>query len=285
MKFLKKPTVTATDNCDYSTIEVIYSEKRTDGGCPNTYTLTRTWTATDNCDNTVSASQVIHVRDTKAPVLSGVPSDINVQCASDVPAEPVVTAKDNCDSNVQVTLTPVLTAGTCANRFTLRRTWTATDSCGNSNSKSQLITVFDNTPPTITNILDNVCMWPPNHNFWCANASEIWNTSDNCNGTVKNVLKYCNSSQCDEAPCPSLPGQNGDGSFPNDCKIVTDKICFRSERIGADAEIKKPVRSYFAFETFSDVCDNKAEKGVTVQVPHDVLPKCLCPNYNPKGRS
>jgi hypothetical protein len=281
----KKPTVTATDNCDTSTIEVIYSEKRTDGKCPNTYVLTRTWTATDDCGNQVAASQIIHVQDTKPPILSGVPSDVNVQCASDVPAEAVVTAKDNCDANVQVTLTPVLTTGTCANRFTLRRTWTATDSCGNSASGSQLITVFDNTPPTITNKLDNVCMWPPNHNFWCVTPSEIWNTTDNCKGEVKNVLKYCNSSQCNEAPCPALPGQNGDGSFPDDCKVVTDKLCFRSERIGADAEITKPIRSYFAFETFSDVCDNKAEKGITVQVPHDILPKCVCPNYNPKGRN
>ena len=36
---------TATDNCD-ADVEITYSEVRTDGNCPDNYTLTRTWTAT-----------------------------------------------------------------------------------------------------------------------------------------------------------------------------------------------------------------------------------------------
>jgi len=64
-------TVTATDNCPCGA-RVSFSETRTDGSCPNTYTLVRTWTASDCATpaNTVSASQTIHVKDTTAPSLA-----------------------------------------------------------------------------------------------------------------------------------------------------------------------------------------------------------------------
>jgi hypothetical protein len=45
-------TLTATDNCGDAI--VTFNEVRTDGACPNAYTLTRTWTATDECGNTPS---------------------------------------------------------------------------------------------------------------------------------------------------------------------------------------------------------------------------------------
>jgi len=65
------PKVTATDNCA-GDVEVHYSEVRTDGSCPNTYTLVRTWTASDSATppNTVTASQTIHVQDTTPPSLA-----------------------------------------------------------------------------------------------------------------------------------------------------------------------------------------------------------------------
>jgi hypothetical protein len=64
------PTVTAKDNCDGS-VDVTETEKRTDGPCPNTYTLVRTWTASDHANppNTVTASQTINVQDTTPPSL------------------------------------------------------------------------------------------------------------------------------------------------------------------------------------------------------------------------
>jgi hypothetical protein len=273
----------AKDNCD-SSPPVEFSETRTDGNCPNTYTLTRTWTSTDSCGNTVSASQTIHVQDTTPPVLSGVPANVNLQCAYQVPSPAIVTAMDNCDPNVAVTLSAVQTPGTCADRFTLQRTWTATDSCGNTVSESQLIDVFDNTPPVITNNLQNVCLWPPNHNFWCASPSSIWSVSDNCNENLTSSLKYCNSSECDEAPCSTYPGENGDGNFVNDCQVISNRICFRSERAGTVDTSKHPVRYYWAYENYSDVCGNTALAEITVTIPHDNPNTCVITNYNPRGR-
>jgi len=53
--------------------------------CPQNRVLTRTWTATDACGNSTSSTQVISVRDTRAPSLLGVPADVTVECDA-VPA-------------------------------------------------------------------------------------------------------------------------------------------------------------------------------------------------------
>jgi hypothetical protein len=139
---------TATDNCDPAP-QISFSEVRTDGNCADSYTLTRTWTATDRCGNSSSATQVITVQDTQAPMLMGVPADVTVECNALPPvAQP--TAMDNCDPVPVITYQQVRTNGDCAYNYTLTRTWTATDRCGNSSAQSQVITVQDTQAPTIT---------------------------------------------------------------------------------------------------------------------------------------
>src|SRR5438552_15297091 len=44
----------------------------------------------------------------------------------------------------------VISAQTCANRYTITRTYHASDVCGNVTSRSQTITVNDQTGPNIT---------------------------------------------------------------------------------------------------------------------------------------
>ena len=77
-------TPTATDNCD-TDVTITYSETRTDGPCVDSYTLTRVWTATDNCGNSSTQSQLVTVQDTQDPVLANVPANITVECDA-VPA-------------------------------------------------------------------------------------------------------------------------------------------------------------------------------------------------------
>jgi len=162
--------ITATDSCD-TNVEITYDEATGTVTCTDGYTLERTWTATDNCGNSFSQTQIITVEDTVPPVLSGVPADETVNCNS-VPSPPntsLLTATDNCDDDVTITFEETTDAGSCADNYTLIRTWTATDNCGNQHSLSQSIYVGDTEDPVLTGIpadvtvdCDNVPLPPTN---------------------------------------------------------------------------------------------------------------------------
>ncbi|MCF8239259.1 MAG: T9SS type A sorting domain-containing protein [Saprospiraceae bacterium] len=143
--------VTATDNCDPS-VPVTLTQTSTKSADVNAcaymnYTITRTWKASDNCGNMTARTQVITVRDTKPPVLIGVPVNVTVQCHL-VPDPAVVTATDNCDPDVPVTYVQSIIPGPCTDTYTINRTWSASDNCGNSTAKTQTINVIDTTKPT-----------------------------------------------------------------------------------------------------------------------------------------
>ena len=117
----------------------------TDDGntCPRV--ITRTWDATGlvpaNCAPTpISVTQTITVDDTTDPVLSGCPANATIPCDRTIPAPAAVTATDNCDGVLAVNYSAVTNQGACG-AATITRSWTATDSCGNSATCSQTITV------------------------------------------------------------------------------------------------------------------------------------------------
>jgi hypothetical protein len=135
-------TVTATDNCG-GAVTLTVSDQVTNQTCPNQFTIIRTWTATDFCGNYSTATQNITVSDTTPPVLEGVPADTIVCCADSIPDTAVVTAFDNCDGPVSIVFIESISDSTGTNQFILTRTWTATDSCSNTVTASQVITVND----------------------------------------------------------------------------------------------------------------------------------------------
>ncbi|MEZ4950504.1 MAG: hypothetical protein R2784_14125 [Saprospiraceae bacterium] len=47
----------------------------------------RFWTATDDCGNTNSVSQVITIQDSEAPILSNVPADVTIECDQPLPTD------------------------------------------------------------------------------------------------------------------------------------------------------------------------------------------------------
>ena len=141
--------LTADDNCD-GPIEADPVDVVEDGDCPNSFTVTRTWTFTDACGNSSSISQIITVNDTIAPVPPAAPAPLTVECADDVPAGEALTADDNCDGPIEADPVDVVEDGDCPNSFTVTRTWTFTDACGNSSSISQIITVNDTIAPVTT---------------------------------------------------------------------------------------------------------------------------------------
>lgn len=141
---------TASDNCDPNPL-ITYSDATTPGSCPGEYTITRTWTATDQCGNTSSCDQTIWIQDGYAPVIDYCPADITVSC--DESTDPSntggeATATDNCDPAPAITYTDATSpGGICPGNYTITRTWKATDWCGNEITCDQIITVQDNTPP------------------------------------------------------------------------------------------------------------------------------------------
>ena len=142
-------TASATDNCDADPAITYDGEVRIDGPCDDTYTLERTWTATDNCGNTDTCTQTITVQDTTDPEIT-CPDDVTVECDS-VPAVGTASATDNCDADPAITYDgEVRIDGPCDDTYTLERTWTATDNCGNTDTCTQTITVQDTTDPEIT---------------------------------------------------------------------------------------------------------------------------------------
>jgi Leucine-rich repeat (LRR) protein len=146
--------VNAEDNVDGS-VSVILSEETLGGSCPNSYTLVRTWTATDAAGNTSSASQIITVKDNTSPTLT-VPADVTIECDMDnSPATTdMATATDNCDAAPVIVYSDEQIPGACANAYTINRTWSATDVCGNSASMVQVITIVDTEAPALTTPVD-----------------------------------------------------------------------------------------------------------------------------------
>ncbi|MEY8849329.1 hypothetical protein AB9K26_10960, partial [Psychroserpens sp. XS_ASV72] len=57
---------------------------------------------------------------------------------------------DNCSNGLEATYSDAITNGVCANEYTITRTWTLVDECGNENIQIQTINVVDTTDPTFT---------------------------------------------------------------------------------------------------------------------------------------
>ncbi|MBK7426092.1 MAG: hypothetical protein IPI60_03160 [Saprospiraceae bacterium] len=160
----------ATDNCG----NALVSESRdtTDGVCENEYIIVRTFTATDVCGNTATATQAITITDEIAPTFTFVPANYTEVCSNVLVLAPA-TATDNCGtaSVTEVRYNP----RNCPNESSIMRTYTATDLCGNTATTSQTITITDEVAPTFTYV-------PANYSATCNTTLTFENATatDNC---------------------------------------------------------------------------------------------------------
>lgn len=138
-----------TDNCDDNGIDVVFSADTITEGC--TTTITRRWTATDNCENSILVDQVITITDTQAPYFVSTPDDLSVSCDQEIVYENA-SAFDACDGQVPVSVDVDTIAGNCVNSYTIVRLFTARDACGFESTYAQHIYVTDTTNPTFTYI-------------------------------------------------------------------------------------------------------------------------------------
>ncbi|MBK6352820.1 MAG: HYR domain-containing protein [Saprospiraceae bacterium] len=166
--------------------------------CANRYVVTRTYRAVNSCcpGSAVTCTQIITVNDITAPSVV-CPPPVTVQCASAVPpvnVASVITA-DHC-GNVGIVVThvgDVITNMTCANRFTVTRTYRSTDVCGNSGTCAQVITVFDNTAPVV--VCRNITIFlDANGNATVTPQQLLSSVSDNCTATPAIVITAVPSS-------------------------------------------------------------------------------------------
>lgn len=134
-------TASASDSCGSVSLENDFEPITFD--CNVSHAVT--WTATDACGNTSTATATITVQDTQPPMLStDIPVIVGVDpgaCTASNVTLGNVSAHDACG---EVTLTndapAVFPLGTT---FV---TWTATDSCGNTTSAPQAVTVVNLEP-------------------------------------------------------------------------------------------------------------------------------------------
>ena len=113
--------------------------------CPEI--LTRTYRVTDGCGAYVDVTQTITVDDITPPTMDPAPADVTVECVADIPVMANLAWDDNCDGNGTVSGTDVSNGLSCPEVIT--RTWTYSDACGNTTTRTQFITVHDTQDPSL----------------------------------------------------------------------------------------------------------------------------------------
>ncbi|MCC9070509.1 gliding motility-associated C-terminal domain-containing protein [Flavobacterium sp. F-65] len=185
---------TATDNSGTVT-SLTFVDVNTPGSCLGTYSITRTWTAKDACNNiSLPVSQTINVVDNTPPTWTTAPTALNVtlEC-SDTAGLTAAQNQAPVATDACSTVTYTKTSGTfvvspsCANAGTYTNTWIAKDVCNNSSTVfTQVITIQDTTVPTWTTAPSAL-----NVTLECSDAAGLTAAqastpvaTDSCSGTV-----------------------------------------------------------------------------------------------------
>lgn len=161
------PTVPATDNCD--AILAYASTKQTvPGSCSGNYNVVVTFTATDDCGNTSTGTQIYEIRDTVRPIFTLVPVGKTFRCDTfALPAPAVLGMGISADDpfGCSVILPNALTTSVASGKnpdpalcghytYPITRTFTVRDDCGNTATATQVLNVVDNLSPVLSGFSD-----------------------------------------------------------------------------------------------------------------------------------
>jgi hypothetical protein len=136
--------------------------------------ITRTFTATDDCGNSVTDESLIVIAIENDPLLLNLP-ELNIQVSCDsIPQASIVIGEDVCGNELVVDFNEEITGDNCSSVIT--RTWTAVDSFGNESSFTQTITVTDETAPVISAAGADATIYCPAQPVFTAPTA-----TDNCN--------------------------------------------------------------------------------------------------------
>jgi hypothetical protein len=192
-------TATWTDNCDGT--GTVQGVETSTGSCPTV--ITRSWTYTDACGNSATATQTITVLDTTVPDATA-PTPITMECntaapqgATDYAAFVTLggTASDNCSAaaDLAIAYTDGSLQGTACNG-TIERTYSVTDACGNTTYVTQTINVTDSSFPQATapDTVDAECTdeIPVGATDYAGLVALGGTASDNCTASADLTVAY-----------------------------------------------------------------------------------------------
>ncbi len=193
------PTITAVDSCDSSVCVVDFNEvvMGKDDDCPSTFKIVRTWTTKDCADNSVSHTQTLTFEDTTAPeFVETLPVDIEVGC-TDIPDAVVLTAIDNCDTNLaDITFEEIIfnKDDECDTDYVIKRVWKVADCATNELMHTQRITVTGGDPNFVESL-------PADIEVSCESipTAETLTAMDGCGNML--TVNFEESSTADDTTC------------------------------------------------------------------------------------
>ena len=155
----------------------------------------------------VTVCKDITIIDNTPPTIICPPNKV-LTCGKDnVPAiTGVATATDNCTAvaDIGIAYTEQI-SGIADCDQSIKRTWTATDKCGNTSNCVQSIVIIDNIPPLITNCPQNTTV-STNQGQCSYTISTPWliSATDNCDPSPIVTLTYTSPSGATSATIPAV---------------------------------------------------------------------------------
>jgi Tol biopolymer transport system component len=209
-----------------------------------------TFTSVDSAGVPGHCTANVTIVDTTKPTL---PADTTIECTSPLGSTlPFGMPTDTCDGMVAASndAPPILPFGSTT------VTWTATDGSGNTITGTQVVTVDDTTPPTLTVALDPTVLWPPDHTLTAIRATI--NATDDCDPSPVVRLVSITSSEPDDGTGPRDKPHDIQGAM----YLTTDRrFALRAEHAPSGT------REYTVTYEAEDAHHNVTSVQVTVRVP------------------
>ena len=220
-------TAIATDNCPLVPNAITHTDVNGMGTGVVCSVINRTWSVHDLTGNATSCTQVIRIQDLVKPVLSAYPPDDTISCTEPLPDILLITATDNCSQNVAVSFsqdTINVASGVCGKYdYTIVRTRTATDDCGNTETHVRHIKVEDETAPQFPGMPDLLTIqsanFPPSTNCTVPVVFNAAQYFDDCA-----LLSDCTIDSIKFIPALGITpvGLNVSGNYP----VGTTRVVF-----------------------------------------------------------
>ncbi|MFN0030853.1 MAG: T9SS type A sorting domain-containing protein [Flavobacteriales bacterium] len=233
----------ATDAC--STVEIAFADEAFVNDCAGG--IIRTFTATDGCGNTTDVNVTITYTDNEGPVFTSFPGDVEASC-DDIPTieSANITYDDLCGSTIAITSNENIVEGHCPGNYTLLRTWTLTDGCGNETTQTWTITVTDNEAPAIIGVPSDITI--------------------NCGDDITEAVVFADDN-CDPNASVSLTAS----TEPNECGYIfirtwtANDACGNENMASQIITVEDNIPPVFTFVPGTAVidCDDNLEETLT----------------------